>query len=507
MEKDPVKSLQMEINRLREDLAKKDREIKNLQVNSLFLQIVFNGIPEEIIVIDENHIIQDANRVFLETYGFKKEDVLGKKCHKLIYNTDMPCSLNKQLCPLKEAKQEKKRVEMTHYNDKGVHEGKEMVRIMYPLAAKREETKYFIEISRDVTEYRNLIRQLKMSEEKFRSILDTVTDAIISIDENHKIVVFNNAAERIFGYSSHEILGKDLNLLIPPKFGDHSRYIKRFLETKESKVMGETLSFTALRKNEEEFPIKLGLSYNETKGEITFTGIIRDVSTQKALEKKLLQTERLAAVGQTVAHVAHEIRNPLMIIGGFSHQVKKTLTDEKAIKKLDMIFDEVRRLENLVANLGDFTKEYRLVKRQVDINSVIRDVLKIVEEIQSSEQYSFDLDLASNLEEINCDPDKLKQVFLNIITNGMEAMSDGGTIRISTEKWHSGVEIRINDKGTGINEDDLFHIFEPFYTTREDGSGLGLSISYKLIEAHKGEIFAISLPGEGTTFVIRIPPQ
>ncbi|MCP4683070.1 MAG: PAS domain S-box protein [Desulfobacterales bacterium] len=505
MEKESAKNLQIEINRLREDLSKKEQEIEKLKVSGLFWETIFNGIPEEIIVIDENHIIQDVNRIFLENYGLEKKDVIGKKCYKLIYQADKPCSLDSQLCPLEKAKQERKRVEITHYNKKGIHKGKEMVRIMYPLPAKGEKAEYFVEIAQDITEYRNLIRRVKASEEKFRAILDTVTDAIISIDENQKIVVFNNAAERIFGYSSDEILGKDLNLLIPPEYGDHSRFVKRFLKTREPKIIGDTLSLTAMKKNKEEFPIKLGLSYNETKGGITFTAIIRDVSTQKKLENKLLQTERLAAVGQTVAHVAHEIRNPLMIIGGFSHQIRKTLTDEKSIKKLSMIFDEVRRLENLVANLGDFTKEYRLVKRQVDINSVIRDVLKIVAEIHSSKKYTFDLDLASDLEEINCDPDKLKQVFLNIIANGMEAMHDGGRIRVSTEQWHSGVELRISDNGIGINEDDLFHIFEPFYTTRESGSGLGLSISYKIVEAHKGEIFAISLPGEGTTFVIRIP--
>jgi signal transduction histidine kinase len=123
------------------------------------------------------------------------------------------------------------------------------------------------------------------------------------------------------------------------------------------------------------------------------------------------------------------------------------------------------------------------------------------------EKYGFKERLSPYLGEIDCDPDKLKQVFINIISNGLQAMSEGGTITVSTQKiWH-GIEVRISDEGTGIHEKDLEHIFEPFYTTRERGSGLGLSISYKLIEAHAGEIWAVSHPGEGTTFVIRLPAK
>ena len=113
--------------------------------------------------------------------------------------------------------------------------------------------------------------------------------------------------------------------------------------------------------------------------------------------------------------------------------------------------------------------------------------------------------LSDNVNEINCDPDKLKQVFINVISNGIEAMQSGGTITISTEKIEEGIEIRINDEGTGISEGDVQYIFQPFYTTREKGSGLGLSISYKLIEAHEGDIWAVSQHGKGTTFFIQLP--
>lgn len=502
-----INRLREEIEGLKETLTQKEQQLKELRVSNLFLETLFDGISEEIMVIDKNFLIEDVNKGFLDNYGVQKEAVVGKKCHEIINQSDKPCELGRYLCPLEEAKRTGRRVELTHHDKQAEGETREVVRIIYPVITKEGPSGHFVEISRDITEYRKLIRKLHASEKKFKAILDTATDAIISIGQDHKIVLFNNAAERIFGYSRHEVLGKNLNMLIPPQYGDHYRFVRGFLETREPKAIGRTLSLSGLRKNGEEFPIELGLSYHEMEGGVTFTAIIRDVSTQKKLEKKLLRSERLAAVGQTVAHVAHEIKNPLMIIGGFSHQIKPSLTDEKAIQKLDMIFDEVGRLERLVANLGDFTKVYNLVKRPADINSVIQDVLKIMGEIYSPEKYYFKADLSADLEEINCDPDKLKQVFINIIANGIEAMEDGGTVRISTGKCYNGVEIRMSDEGTGISEEDLLRIFEPFYTTRDRGSGLGLAISYKVVEAHKGEIWADSMPGKGTTFVVRLPSR
>ncbi len=507
METREIGRLTEEVKVLRETLAQKEQQLKDLKVSSLFLETLFDGISEEIMVVGGDFIIEDVNRGLLDNYRLKKEAVVGRKCHEIIHQSNEPCKFGKHPCPLEEARRTGERVEVTHQHRQADGEIKEVVRIMYPVAIGGEAPKHFVEISRDVTDYQDLIRKLHVSEKKFKTILDTATDAIISIDEDHKIVLFNDAAKRIFGYSRHEVSGKNLDMLIPPQYGDHYRFVRGFLETREHKAMGRPLSLSAVRKSGQEFPIEIGLSHHEMEGKVTFTAIIRDVSAQRQLEKKLLRSERLAAVGQTVAHVAHEIKNPLMIIGGFSHQIKTNLTDEKAIQKLDMIFDEVGRLEKLVANLGDFTKVYNLVKRPADINSVIQDVLKIMGEIYPPEKYHFQTDLSPNLEEISCDPDKLKQVFINIIANGIEAMEDGGTIRISTGKSYEGVEIRLSDEGTGISEEDLLRIFEPFYTTRDSGSGLGLSISYKVVEAHKGEICADSMPGKGTTFVVRLPER
>lgn len=466
------------------------------------LKQILDLIDYRIVIVDGDKKIHYVNKRFAEDYKIKKEEAIGKRCYEIMYGDKRCCNNSERPCPLIRMKDTNKDSRVIH-RIKSENDIKDVLIEVYPL--KYDQSTLFAIISTQLTGYQHLINKIRTAEEKFKAILDTATDAILGVDKNNKIILFNNAAERIFGYSKEEILGKDLNILIPSYYGDHSVYIKRFLETKKPRIIGKTVLFNALRKNGEEFPIELSLSYTELNGEITFTAIIRDVSGQKQVEKKLLQSERLAAVGKAVAHVAHEIKNPLMIIGGFSQQIKNHITDEKSLKKIDMILEEVSRLERLIANLGDFTREYKLIKRPSDINSVINDVLKMMKEIYPKDKYKFIARLSSDILEVICDPDKLKQVFINVITNAIQAMEDGGTVTVTTKTWSNGVEIRIQDEGKGMSEEELLHIFEPFYTTRDSGSGLGLAISYRIIEAHKGEIKAISTPGKGTTFIIRLP--
>lgn len=465
------------------------------------LEHILDIVDYRIAIVDGDKVIHYANRRFLEDYGVEK--AVGKRCYEVIYGDKKLCNTYERPCPLIKAIRTQKSVRTIH---KTKNESGEIIDVLIEVhPVHYNQSMFYAIVSSQPTGYQHLINKIRTAEEKFRAILDTATDAILSIDKDHRIILFNNAAERIFGYSKEEIMGEDLNILVPSYYGDHSVYVKRFLETREPRIIGKTIMLNALRKNGEEFPIELSLSYIELDGEITFTAIIRDVSGQKQMERKLLQSERLAAVGKAVAHVAHEIKNPLMIIGGFSQQIKNHITDQKSLKKIDMILDEVSRLERLIANLGDFTKEYRLIKRPSDINSVIQDVLKMMKEIYPGDKYNFVASFSDKIKEIICDPDKLKQVFINIITNAVQAMEEGGTVTVTTEKWSDGVEVIIQDEGKGMSEEEILHIFEPFYTTRDSGSGLGLAISYRIIEAHKGEIKAISYPGKGTTFIIKLP--
>lgn len=505
MEKKRREKAGQDLKTLKGELARLKQELESRRMESLFLGALFDGITEEIMVVDRDFTIQDVNRAFLKTAGLDKHEVVGRKCYEIKENTLTPCTRVEDACPMESALKTGKRVETTHFHKMRDGKTRESFLLMYPLRWESHDAEYFIEIVRDVTEYRTLIRRLQNSEKRLRAILDTATNAIISVDENRKIILFNAAAQQMFGYTQDEILGKDLKVLLPLQDGDHYDFVRRFLHSGEANGMGKTLQLTALRKGAEEFPIELSLSYLEMEDKIIFTGIVKDVTEERMLEKKLLQSERLAAVGQAVAHVAHEIKNPLMIIGGFAGQIRKNLQEEKDAVKVDMILEEVKRLERLVAGLGDFTKTYRLVKRPAEISAIIRDVIKIMAGVYPPEKYKFIEAYGDDVGELECDPDKLKQVFLNLFSNACEAMAEGGRLIISLTRTAYGVEILIKDEGIGIPEAQLQHVFEPFYTTREKGLGLGLAISYKIVEAHNGEISAESELGRGTTFTIRLP--
>ncbi|WP_035254665.1 ATP-binding protein [Desulfatiglans anilini] len=481
-------------------------DMEGAGVSDLVLKTLFEGIQEEIMVVDADLVIRDANPSFLRRLRLPKEQVIGRKCYEVASGFCSEQACRTDVCHLERARKSDQRVEIVNrVFDRRRERMREIVRLVYPVRGQGDASRYFVQITRDETARRQLVRRVKASQRKFRIILETATDAILSLDADQRIIHFNDAACRLFGYSRREVLGKEIGLFIPPQQAEDYHELKRFLSAKRPKHLRRPLSLSALRKGGESFPVEMGISYQLIESEPTYTAILRDISEKRQMEKKLLQNERLAAVGQTVAQVAHEIKNPLMIIGGFSRQIRETLSDEKAVRKLDLIFEEIGRLERLVADLGDFTKQYRLVKKPTDINSLLKEVTGVMSALHPPGKFRFVLEGGAEPLTILCDPDKVKQVLLNIVGNGLEAMGEGGTLKLSARRERRGARIEISDTGRGIPEGDLERIFEPFYTTRHKGLGLGLSICFKLVEAHGGDISVFSHSGQGTTFSIFLP--
>jgi len=220
----------------------------------------------------------------------------------------------------------------------------------------------------------------------------------------------------------------------------------------------------------------------------------------------LLQSERLAAMGTAAAHVAHEIKNPLMVIGGFAQQVLRTVEkDDKAKKKLLTITNEVKRLEGFLQDIGHFAKDITPQRERLDINESIEEVITFVEAELADRKIAVHLNVSLYPLYTLADPDQLKQVLLNIVKNAMEAMPKGGHLTISTRKNGEAL-IEINDTGNGIAQEALDKVFNPFFTTKKAGTGLGLAICHNIITAHNGTI-SIQSEGEdkGIMVIIRLP--
>jgi PAS domain S-box-containing protein len=350
------------------------------------------------------------------------------------------------------------------------------------------------------------------SEEKkpiavLESAVENTNEAFVTIDENHRVLFFNKAAEKIFGYAREEVIGHDLNVIMSPTCSrDHRKAVARYVRTRIPRRIGHATEIMATRKSGESFPARISFSVSQVGGRLYFTAIVQDLTEMKSLQERMIRSERLAALGQVVAEISHEIKNPLMLIGGFARQLIKETTDEKALKKLSIISEEVLRLEDLLKDMRAFYLPRSLKAEDVDVNSLLREVHDLIRSDCRSKNIHTHFKTQGRQAVVKGDKEKLKQVFLNLVNNSMEAMENGGRLSIESEAHKDRVEVRIVDEGCGIPEKEREKIFSPFYTTKRHGTGLGLSISKSIIEDHGGGSFTVeSEEGKGTVFTVSMP--
>jgi two-component system sensor histidine kinase HydH len=232
----------------------------------------------------------------------------------------------------------------------------------------------------------------------------------------------------------------------------------------------------------------------------------RKTEELKKSQEKLIHSERLAAVGSMASHVSHEIKNPLIAIGGLAQQLKRSANlGDREKEKLDLITKEVSRLENMLIEVRDFTRPTTPRKTKGGINPLIQEVLDLMKPVFSDQRIEIQIDLDPHLPEFEFDPEQLKQVLLNLIKNAAEAMTSGGRLRVKTYPLTSNVHIEISDTGKGISPEHLTSLFRPFFTTKKRGTGLGLAVSYKIIHDHNGDIQVASEVNQGTRMVVQLP--
>jgi two-component system sensor kinase FixL len=350
---------------------------------------------------------------------------------------------------------------------------------------------------------------LRQKQEINSGIINSATDAIITINEDHVIVGFNHGAEQMFGYTRSEAVGQDLTIIIPPPYkADHRAYVRRYVATREARMIGKHIRLSALRRDGREFPMSISFSVAEIRDNLYFTGIIRDISEYKEMEERALQSERLAAVGNTVTHIAHELKNPLLIIGGFARQLLKTPNlDDKVNRKLTMIAEEVSHLEEMVAEMRDFVRRPPAQRRPGHIADTLREALDLFQDTFAEHQIAVQQVEETPLPLLSFDPRQIRQVFLNLLKNALEAMPRGGEITITSRVRNTNAEISIADTGEGMSAEVADNIFQPYFTTKEKGTGLGLAICQSIIQEHGGSIAVDSTPGRGTAFIIHLPLQ
>jgi signal transduction histidine kinase len=232
--------------------------------------------------------------------------------------------------------------------------------------------------------------------------------------------------------------------------------------------------------------------------------VVRDITDIKQLQDKLQSAERMAALGEVAAKVAHEIRNPLVSVGGFAKRLENKL-DGNLKEYAHIISNEVSRLEEILRDILGFVREVRMTKRVVDLNDVVKETLELISAEFTDKGNEVVMDVHEPSLMMSIDPDRIKEAVMNVIANANQA-TDGGTITVGTHSRDGEGVLEIADTGCGIKGEDLVRIFDPFFTTRPTGTGLGLAIAKRIIEEHDGRVSVESKwPGGGTKFTISLP--
>lgn len=332
------------------------------------------------------------------------------------------------------------------------------------------------------------------------NILNSMSYPLIALDNNNDIKIVNNAANKVYS-----------DLKLNSNFMDYKNEVFKVIhDPLKSVITGEINHFDEIVRVSEErthivshikmYPLKN--NDNEIKGTVV---VIEDITEIYQLEEEIRRADKLSAIGVMASGVAHEIRNPLGIVKTIAQTIKSTSgLSEMDLEGLDIITAEVDRANGVIKEILDFSKIEKGELDQSNLLELVKDVIKITHKFAENNLVMIETDID---EDINCmmDISKMKQVFMNLIMNAVDAMPSGGKVKILGKKQGVKYVISVSDNGSGIPQEKLESIFNPFYTTKDTGTGLGLSITHKIIKDHNGSIKVNSTVGKGTEFVIKLP--
>lgn len=357
---------------------------------------------------------------------------------------------------------------------------------------------------------------------QFMAVLDAAVDAIISIDQEGHILLFNRAAETMFGYSKQQIVGKNVSCLMPDKYAEsHGQFLKKYVAHGQSKVIGVERKLTAKKADNAEFPIQLSLGEVKSDGLSRFIAIIRDISEQEHLKREAIETRnrqahlaRLSSLGEMTASIAHEINQPLSAISSYTQASKrllaKTPMDQQRLSNtLEKIDAQAVRASDVINRLREFVKKRAGRRKHVDLNQLVLDTLDLAKFDTRIQDHEVKLQLCTDISPcILADPIQIQQVILNLIRNAIDAMEDmkGATLLVECE-WTKPdtIQVSVIDHGHGVDASIVPDLYTPFFTTKEDGMGMGLSICQSILQAHGGNLSYTAHQPVGSKFSFSLP--
>lgn len=347
-----------------------------------------------------------------------------------------------------------------------------------------------------------VLKALKANERKYRSIFERSKDIIFIADEELHFTELNDAIEVMLGYDKDECLGKTLYDFVEQ--AQHKKYLQQMVKSGKEIKDWEVLLVT---KDGEKKSCLLTATVEQDKGNVVYIqGIIHDITNLKKIEKANLQTEKLGLAGRLVHTLAHEVRNPLNNITLSVEQLMEDLRDENVISYLNIINRNSKRINTLISELLNTSMPAEIQLQPHLLQGILDEVIGAAIDRVTLKRIQLEVNYPQEALHIKADKDKLTIALLNIVINAIEAMEEGkGKLVIDAEVYGNEILIRIIDNGCGISEENISKLFEPYFTQKRNGVGLGLAFTLNIIQSHDGSIDVFSEPGKGTKFTVAFP--
>ena len=478
-----------------------------------WLSAIAESTDDAIVGKNLHGIVISWNKAATAMFGFTVDEIIGLPITTII--------------PPERIDEEAAILERIHRGERIVHfqterrrkDGK-IIPVTLTISPIRDEQGATIgvsKIARDLSVINSAHEELRRREALLTSILATVPDALIVIDDRARIKSFSTAAERLFGFTAEEVMDQNVSQLMPsPYREEHDGYLARYLTTGERRIIGIGRVVVGRRKDGTTFPMELTVGTVNLPGERLFTGFIRDLTERDDRERRLqeLQAElihvaRLNELGQLVSSLAHEVNQPLSAMANYINGARRlfaTGNQAEGQAAIELVAEQAERARQIIRRLRELSRKGE-TQRQVESLKVTIEEASAIALAGVGRGLKFDIRVADDAAEAVIDKIQIQQVLLNLMRNAVEAMADTMRRELSVSASVRGdmVEIRVVDNGPGLSAQVRARLFQPFVTTKSSGMGVGLSVSRTIVEAHGGELEAEDAPGGGTVFRFTVP--